>query len=185
MSDKNKYAESLRRLAVFYQDMVGAAELLDKLGASEIALAELQAQREQAMILKLAAEKEVEQEQLILESIKVECAKRIQDAKDQCHKLLSEAGADAQAIRADVISRAEAEANEIRARRERELVDVLSDVKSASQMKKQLEAETDAVKANKAKLEAKRDAVNAHVEELQKHLAAVKEQIAKLSQYGK
>lgn len=109
MSNKLQLAESLRRMAVMFQDMVAAADAMEQIGVIEQATQEVAQQRLNAEAARDTARQELAQARQEIERINADLAERVVAAQEQARGIL--AGADSKS--AEILEAAEAKAREV------------------------------------------------------------------------
>lgn len=173
MSSKSNAAESIRRLAVQYQQMVEAADLLDSIGSLEQAAAEAKKAAEAARADTAAARAEADKAKAEAKKSKEKVDKILSDADGEALAKVQEAEIKAQGIVADAKAKAEQITNKAAVDVADATAGVAGRVAELTTMRLRLEQEL-------AALQNDIDAKKAEADDVEKRLAKAQAQVAKL-----
>jgi len=98
MAQEHTIADSLRRMALQYADMVAAADIFDSIGSTVDHIAQLHKQRDQAILEKAAADGEVEAAKALVVNTNADIAKIVADAQAHAKAIVDQAHIDSDAV---------------------------------------------------------------------------------------
>lgn len=169
MADYASAVSSIRRLAMLYRDMEVAAEVLEKIGSGEQAVAEVtraldkvrgeladtQDKVDEANAQVVQAERAADK---VIAAANGVANEVIEKAKSEAEDILAEAKSEAEAVRGEVLHAAEAERAELVDEIELHRGDLTSLDDEIASKRKELEAAVTALAGAQAKLDAMRKA---------------------------
>lgn len=174
MSDKITVAESIRRVAVMFQNMVEAADMLESIGSLEQAKKEADAARVAAEAARNSSIVEAEKVAQTVNAAKTEAAELIADAKFKASDLEVGAHAKADAIIADAQRAADAIVADSAGAASQAVAEMTAQI---VQMRLTLATLTEEV----AKAKTDKEAAEADTDAAQARLASIQEAIRKLA----
>jgi chromosome segregation ATPase len=175
MSNKLQLAESLRRMAVMFQDMVAAADAMEKIGVVEQATQEAAQQRLDAEAARDTARQELTRARQEIERINSDLAERVVAAQEQARGIV--AGAESRSE--EIVEAAEAKAREIVVTGQAQASDELANM--ANQLAAMQAKLTELTEEANAAILVK-DKAEAEAREAEAKLGKVQAQIRKLTE---
>lgn len=159
MSDKINAADAIRRLAKQYEQMVFAAEVLDKIGSLDQVTKEQSAAADAARAEADKAKAEVKKAKDDLKKVKDDAAEVVADAQAKADRVRGEAEIEANRLIEDAASQATVAASKIIDAARAEAVSIKESTKADVAKANKAKADLQAAEAELVKLQAAIDAL--------------------------
>lgn len=176
MAEDNQRADSLRRLAVIFQDIVAVADDYDKIGSIKDHIRSLESKRQDVLKAVDEVQKDLDQVRVTLHNTREQVSRVIGDANEHARRILDDAQIEAQSKIAEAETRIEAKVRESEDTLRSQLSGATQELAEKTAAKEELEHEIES-------LVVIRDAVKSEGDKAQAHLDEVKAQIQKLRSF--